>query len=134
MRRLQHLIALVLAALWLPAVVHCGLETLGESTQERSCCSHEADTPEASAGACVADHCGVFDEGHFQSESAPSPIVAPAALVWDGVLPEIWTILGPVHVASVPEAWPPPPAELTRRWMFELRAAPLANAPGLNAG
>jgi len=135
MRRLHRLIALVLAALWLPAVAHCGIETLGEPTTEtRGCCSHESDTTAASADGCVADHCGVFDEGHYKAGSESSPVVAPPAIAWDAFLSEIWMAFAPVPVGSVHESWPPPPAELSRRWMFERRTAPQANAPGLIVG
>jgi hypothetical protein len=134
MSTFPRLIALVLAALWLPAVAHCGWEMLDEVLEARGCCSHGSDTAAASADDCVADHCGVFEDGHFRAGSDSSPAAVPPALVWDVLLSESWMVLGPAHVASVPEAWPPPPAELSRRWMFELRAAPWANAPGLIVG
>lgn len=135
MHRFHRLIALVLAALWLPAVAHCGIETLDEAPSEaRGCCSHESDTSAASADGCVADHCGVFDEGHYKAGSESSPLVTPPLIAWDVSLPETWMAFGPTPMASALEAWPPPPAELARRWMFELRAAPQANAPGLFAG
>jgi hypothetical protein len=134
MRRIHRLIALLLAALWLPAVAHCGMETLGKVAEERGCCSHESDTSAATADGCVADHCGVFDEGHYKAESGASVVVPMPLLAWSFTLPEIWMDFGPELPARVPDSWATPPEELTRRWMFELRTAPLANAPGLIEG
>ncbi len=133
MPRLHRLIALLLAALWLPAVWHCGMETLSAAVEEQNCCSHDSEEAEASEGACVADHCGVFDDGHYRVDGEISAGV-PAPMVLLAVVPELWRAAGVRAESAEPRAWPRPPMELSQRWMFELRAAPQANAPGLMAG
>jgi len=134
MNRFHRIIAFVLAAVWLPAVVHCGMENLNEATAESGCCSHESSGPEASKGACVADHCEIFDDGHFLSKDGAAKLVAPLPVF--GAIPAcgIDTASSPSCKVCVPAGGDSPPAELARRWMFELRAAPLANAPGLIVG
>ena len=82
MRRIHRLIAFLLAALWLPAVVHCGVETALELVEASGCCSHENDSGEASAGACTTDPCAVFDEGHFRTDGEATGIEAPLAAAW----------------------------------------------------
>lgn len=133
MRLLHRVFALMLAALWLPAVAHCGMEAIGEQTEERGCCTHESDTPEASQGACVADHCGVFDEGHYRADGeSEASLLPPVAVLAD--LCELWLDVRSGSRGDEPSAWPGPPVACSRLWMFEQRAAPLANAPGLLAG
>jgi len=130
MRRIHRLIAFLLAALWLPAVVHCGVETALELVEASGCCSHENDSGEASAGACTADPCAVFDEGHFRTDGEATGIEAPLAAAW--MVSAATSILGcePDGRAESLVGSPPDPG---RYWVFERRAAPWANAPGLIA-
>jgi len=132
MRRLHRLIALALAALWLPAVWHCGWETVASAAEEQGCCTHGSDQTSPAEGACVADHCSIFDEGHFKVDGdgasllpVPSLSLAEVADAWVGL-----------HLATAiePAAWWPPTRDAPgRTWVFDQRAAPLANAPGHHA-
>ncbi|MBE2216449.1 MAG: hypothetical protein IAE82_21440 [Opitutaceae bacterium] len=124
------MIAFVLAALWLPAVVHCGIEMLGEESPEARCCSHESDGAVASTGACVADHCGIFDDGHFRTECGSVDVAMPGlgaifVIAWQNSL----AVNAGVEAKQVLPR-PPPESACAGQWMFVRRAAPLANAPG----
>ena len=131
MERLHRLIALIVAALWLPAVVHCGVEALDLSAApEDRCCEHEPAAADGAGGACLADHCGVFDEGHFRGGEAADPVDAPVrlALAW---VAQGWLRCEPQARLEPASGWPPGVAECAAAWVFVRRAAPWANAPDL---
>lgn len=132
MRRLHRLIALAMAALWLPAVWHCGLETVANAADEQGCCTHETDQTSPAEGACMADHCSIFDDGHFKVDGEGA-LLLPAPDLSLAAVADAWFDLC-LAAATEPVAWWPPTAHAGgRAWVFEQRAAPLANAPGHNA-
>lgn len=133
-KRLQRMIALLLAALWLPAVVHCAVEALEmASPAEDRCCSHESSSAEETGGGCLADPCGVFDEGHFRGGDEAAAFDAPAQLSPYAFV--AWCNPGEAAVRECSVAGPPPDAGIfAAEWVFVRRAAPWANAPGLSAG
>lgn len=132
MRRIHRMIALALAALWLPAVVHCGWEMIAaHADTSATCCSHDGDARSPGATACVIDHCEIFDQGHFRAEGDPEPVAAPAMVVRSATI-AIEVVLAVAAASEQPRVHPPP--ELGVRWVFVSRAAPLANAPGATIG
>jgi hypothetical protein len=129
-RRLKSIVALLLAALWLPASSHALLEHfelihhVHADHEEDSEGSHEhgTDNHAAADGLCLAP-------------SVKTPLSKPVAVV---LLP--WLAVSPLTSALNFPALPSPygpsppgtaPPELSHRWQFSFRAALPARAPSL---
>ena len=121
MPALRRLVAVLLLSLWLPATLHCALETAG---LHLSFVCHDHETQAASENHCADDSCHAIEEASFTVFSltklvgtATLSIVAllpePLELPPDGVRPERTDV----------------PRELQRSWQFSTRAAPPARAP-----
>jgi hypothetical protein len=123
-------IAVALLALWLPATLHCQLETI-PGLEFLSCCQH----PDGDKGAaqherdCANDGCAEVESGLYTLEKTQ---VAPAKSLLE---------LAPVSIAPT-ETRPPqdhaalpdlssPPPELDSTWHFLVRAALPVRAPAL---
>ena len=127
MRRLFPLIACLLAVLWLPATLHCGLETAGllDGHHGEAC----ADT--GCATACTDDGCAAVEDGNYKVPSAlvkaPSPVFVALGLETVVAL----TLVDAEDVSPVLNPRTDPPLELARTWQFAARTALLPGAPYL---
>ncbi len=125
--RLTKLAALLLATLWLPATLHCQLESLGLETLF-ACADQPAKTAHTDGGTCSDDDCQSIESGQF-------------AVTKSKVGMSQLTALACVYVACFQQLAPPAPAPeffaihqektlpLQRTWQFARRAALPARAP-----
>ena len=129
-RALRFLAALVLAVLWLPATLHCGLEASGLlEKSEAGCCAHDESGDEQTAD-CEQGACELVESGDYQPAWNLLKVSAPVAV--DGF---VWLMEIAVEAMQPPEGDAPPraesPPELRRTWQFLARAALLPGAPSL---
>lgn len=126
MSRLLPFIACLLAVLWLPATLHCGLETAGLLIHEHGL--ESADT--GCAPACENDSCALVEDGAFKNATyvvkASTPVLALCVnqLV---LIPTASELAEPLS-SVCPDASDTPP-ELARTWQFIARTALLPGAP-----
>lgn len=131
MSRLLKVTALLLATLWLPATVHCQLETLG--LDALFACAGDDGAAHADGKGCTDDGCQTIESGQVAVAKSRIEVAAPALLAC--------TTLFCVCELSAPEASPELVASrqdetlpLRRTWQFDRRAALPARAPdSLNA-
>ena len=117
-KRARILVALTLAALWLPVTMHCALEGL-PGLEFLICCDHEDAAPHQDDD-CEADACAVIESGFYKLQDNDILVVALSEVyVFDGALEP--------SCAVVTASRPPP--DLTVGWQFCFRAAPLPRAP-----
>ena len=129
--RLTKLAALLLVALWLPATLHCALESADVAFLTHDDHEHHHNVP--ADGHDDGGEAGHAIEYTAYTASAPS-LRAPlpsdalsaviAALAWSSAV-NIEPPLSPARHA--------PPPELRVAWQFLFRAAPPVRAPALNA-
>jgi hypothetical protein len=132
-RPCRLIVALMLAMLWLPATLHCGLAALGMGHSAEKCCQRAGhDGPLAGgasheSAACDPSACGLVESGDYQPAenflkvSAPSDVVFVFSLVWLAPEPSPDFELAAADVES--------PPEIRRTWHFLVRAAPVSRAP-----
>lgn len=126
MRRIFTLIACLLAVLWLPVTLHCGLETAGLWLHEHGL--KAADT--GCSDACKDGACAVVENGAYKKPTCLLKVSAPVlALCLRGLIeiPADTMISPPVS----PDKTDSPP-ELACTWQFTTRTAPLPGAPSLS--
>ncbi len=127
MSRLLKVTALLLAALWLPATLHCQLEHLEFSPL--FACADSGEAAHADDDACTDDACQTIESGQI--------IIAKSRLDLD-----LQPLLLICTFQFAPEAFPAPAADFSlsrsdetlpreRPWQFERRAALPARAPDL---
>lgn len=130
MPRLLKVVALLLATLWLPATVHCQLETLGFDSL--FACADTAEAAHAGNDDCADDGCQTVESGQvlFSKDRFDSASLALLAGATTSLLFEIPApVVAPEFIASRQAETLP----LQRTWQFDRRAALPARAPGLNA-
>ena len=129
-RVLRFLAALVLAVLWLPATVHCGLEASGLlENSEAGCCAHDEAADEQNAD-CEHGACEVVESGDYQPAHNFLKVSAPVAVEGFVSLIELAVeAIQPPESDARPRAESPP--EIRRTWQFLARAALLPGAPSL---
>lgn len=132
MSRFLKIAALLVAALWVPATLHCRLEGLGLDSLFTSA-DHAEHGPEA---ACDHHHdtdaCQSIESGQFASAKVKLDLPAPDL---SACLCQLCLFLTEPPVPA-PVLAPPAQDEtlpLQRTWQFAHRAAAPARAPGLNA-
>lgn len=127
-RRVFSLVACLLAAIWLPATLHCGLESAGLWHHEHS----EDATAVGCAEACDNDACAMLEEGDFKNPSGILKVPAPVFALTVSALHEV--VISTQHAFSPPqlEEGRDPPPELTRTWQFAARMALLPGAPSIS--
>ena len=129
----RRIAAILLLALWLPALLHCRLEAAGVLFGAGCCDDDHASAPApASSESCESDSCGVA-EGEFMSPSS-TVSVASAPVLHACLLDVEWTwpapAVSPPPLDGIVEADSAPP-EIVRTWVFVSRAAPSPRAPSL---
>lgn len=126
MRRLLPFIACLLAVLWLPATLHCGLETAGLLLHDHGI--ESADT--GCATACEKESCSTLEEGAYKKASNPIKVSAPTlALCITQLVAIAASEAAVVNAPSVSADTTDSPPELARTWQFIARTALLPGAP-----
>lgn len=125
MRRVFSIVACLLAVLWLPATLHCGLETAGLWVHE-----HGEDAGELGCvKACGNEACAVVEDGAYKNPAgifnAPAPLLALCVMHQVMLRADALFIPGPT-----PERVEPP-LELARTWQFTARMALPPGAPSI---
>ena len=124
-RALAKTMAFVLLALWVPATMHCALETVPGLSFLQWCCGSD-EAPQA-AHDCSQDSCSAVESGFYKIEDNPTVAPGLAALL----------ALTDSDGFVEPPADPPPhstpassaPPELPRFWQFSYRTALPPRAP-----
>jgi hypothetical protein len=125
MRRLFPFIACLLAVLWLPATVHCGLEMAGLLAHE-----HGVETADIGcAESCETDSCSGVEDGEFKNASDLLKIAAPTLSVCALHLISALAESAVVEMPAVSPDKTDSPPELARTWQFTARMALLPGAP-----
>lgn len=127
MRRLLPFIAALLAVLWLPATLHCGLETAGLLLH-----GHGAESADAGcATACENDSCALVEDGAFKNATGLVKVGAPVlALCVTQLVLDLCAASGSIApLLSVSPDTTDSPPELVRTWQFVARTALLPGAP-----
>lgn len=127
----RRIAALLLVAVWLPALLHCRLEAAGLFLGAECCSETHAPAP-TSAETCADDSCEVA-EGEFtppssSSLAAPAPLLCACLFCSDVIAPTLAVTPPPVTGLDEVDASPP---EITRTWVFVTRAALSPRAPSL---
>lgn len=127
--RFTKLVSLLLAALWLPATLHCQLESLGLHVLF-SCPEQAAHTDHASENDCAYDGCKTVESGQIafsQSKIIPALLSASVCVF-------VHCLLHHAPCAATPETFAIHQNEtlpIQRTWQFTRRAALPARAPDL---
>jgi hypothetical protein len=127
---LFKLSAILLLALWLPATLHCGLETAGLLLHE-----HGLDLADTGcATACEKESCSTLEDGAYKKASDPIKVSAPSlALCITQLVLDVAVEAAAESAPSVSPYTTDSPPELARTWQFTVRTALPARAPSLIA-
>lgn len=119
---------MLLVAIWLPATLHCQLESAGFSGGSDCCAVDEVTVP---SGDCADDACPALEQALYKESSSLLKVAAPAGGVcFAGGTCPLPAFLPQPALSPARHA---PPRELRVAWQFISRAAPPARAPSLNA-
>ena len=134
MSRLRRIFALALAALWLPATLHCDLEAAGLDELFHCLVDHHSTTDLDGSHAHARDACDVVEGTAFRLVSdtalvAPPALNALCACLLSFVPPAPALVLTP-PLSGLSDRIEPPP-EVARTWHFTARAALPSRAPSL---
>lgn len=126
MPRLLKITALLLATLWLPATVHCQLETLG--FQAVFACADAADSSDHARGAACGDEsCQTIEAGQV---ALAKPRIDAPALTLASLIPFcLFEIPAPAPAPGFTPLAQEETLPLQRTWPFDRRAALPARAP-----
>lgn len=131
MQRWLKLAALVLLAAWLPATLHCRIETAGLTEPHHDECTGENDRARTDSG-CKDDVCPSVEETLIKESPDTLVLAAPATCGCHlCAIVAVCACDGCVEPALSPARHAPPP-ELRVAWQFVARAAPSVRAPSLN--
>ena len=125
MSRFFPFIACLLAVLWLPATMHCGLETVDLLLHEHGI--ESADT--GCAKVCETDTCAAVEEGEFKIASGILKVTVPTRTVCALHLIAVVAESAVVEIPVVSPDKTDSPPELARTWQFTARTALLPGAP-----
>ncbi len=121
----------LLLAVWLPATMHCRLESAGLIVPHHEEC--EDDAGGGTATDCKDDACPTVEETLIKDTSADIAVSAPADCACAFCLAALVRACEGCTEPSLSPARHPPPPGLTVGWQFLARAAPPVRAPSLNA-
>lgn len=125
MSTVRRIAALFLVAIWLPAVLHCQIESLAGV----NCCASER-TDHGHKKSCAGDICDNLEAGFNKVSSEQITVAAPqicACLICCIPSPAVQTVSGPLVTGIIEEAAAPP--EIIQSWHFLSRAALPARDP-----
>jgi hypothetical protein len=121
--------AVLLLALWVPATMHCTLETMPGFSFLQWCCG--TDEAPAQDHDCSQDFCSAVESGFYKIEDNPTLAPGLALLLafatWNGVAEPAAECAPDFLPASSA------PPELPRFWQFSYRTALPPRAPSLVA-
>ncbi|HEY0943831.1 MAG TPA: hypothetical protein VGD81_01140 [Opitutaceae bacterium] len=137
MHRLRFLVALVLAALWLPVTLHCTIEAVVEVDAARCLgACHDSSTTTEHDGHRDADHaaghdgCEIVESGRYKTAFTFLKITPPVATLCACLLCVHEPEIEPDQVAVVSAALERP-RDWVPGWHFVRRAAPVSRAPAV---
>ena len=122
-------VVLFLLALWLPATMHCTLETLPEFSFLQWCCG--GDATQAPDRDCTQDTCTALESGFYMIEDNPA-IAFDLGVELTLPLGE-WLVESALAPTGLYDATYLSPPGLPRPWQFLCRAASSPRAPSLIA-
>jgi hypothetical protein len=120
-----RLLALWLAAFWLPLTMHCELAELKGCCDATVCCADDSCCSDAHH--CCADLCKIIEKGNYRTNEAPV-LVPMASMDWIDLLESIDFRSYPDPAVALNEATGAPPG-LSRGWHLVFRTAPAPRAP-----
>jgi hypothetical protein len=128
MLRLRLIAAWMVALMWLPASLHCGLEAAGVIGQADPCCHHDTSAGDATEP-CGLSVCGIVESGDYQPAQNPLKFFAPSVVLF--VFSPIVSVptLTSVSSETCASEHTESPPEIRRTWHFVARAAPAPRAP-----
>lgn len=137
MRCLRFLVALVLAALWLPVTLHCAIEAVVEVDGARclgachdSSTTVEHDGHRDSSHAAGHDGCEIVESGRYKAGFTLLKVAPPLATLCACLLCVHAPETEPETVAVVSAALERP-RDWVPGWHFVRRAAPASRAPAV---
>lgn len=130
--RLLKITALLLATLWLPATVHCQLETLG--LDALFACAGDDGAAHADGKGCTDEGCQTIESGQVAVAKSRIEVAAPALLACASLFC-LFEVAAPAVASEFVAPHQDETLPLRRTWQFDRRAALPARAPdSLNAG
>jgi hypothetical protein len=119
------MMALVMALLYVPAMVHCSLEQVG-FLGEMSCCANSKQPHEDQTASCEYGCCPLESSGYFsrQKTSLGAPVIVDYGFV-------LCVFEADLAQKAAPLLRPGPPPELLKIWQFSSRTALSPRAPSL---
>jgi hypothetical protein len=127
MPRFRVFAAWLVALLWLPASLHCGLDAADLLNTADACCQHEP-APANEANPCSLGVCGVVESGNYQPAQNSLKVSAPSAVLLVFAAFGLAPILAPEPEQDVFPMIESPP-EMRRTWHLVARAALSPRAP-----
>jgi len=124
MRQWTSTLAGCLLALWVPATMHCALETVPGFSFLQWCCS--AEKAHQASGDCPDEVCGEIESGLYLLRDSPPILPSPGLLAvtaWDNTVespPDASPLFGDVSST---------PLRLAHSWQFSYRTALPPRAP-----
>jgi hypothetical protein len=118
--RLTKLAALLLLALWLPATLHCGLESAGLISSASICTDGSNDH-------CAGDNCTQVENGLFNQKTGEIQVMSPdlfacACFLCPPLQPSAPADESDFQPSAQPQDW-------VTTWHFVRRNAPAPRAP-----
>ena len=123
-RRLFIVFAWLVAALWLPATLHCAVETAGWFDLT-DCCESHAAAPSA-GGHEELDHCATLESGVLREELSATVLSAPVAVLLEALRP---ALAEETTAANGVTPWRTAPPEIGGLWRATHRVVAAARAP-----
>jgi hypothetical protein len=119
--------ALLLAALWLPATLHCQLERLGFDAIF-ACADQSGQAAHGDSAGCTDDGCQTIEAGQVAITKSDLDLLLPPPFVCAGV-PCFQYLVPPAPAPEISAFGQDETLPLQRTWQFARRAALPARAP-----
>ncbi|HEY0862512.1 MAG TPA: hypothetical protein VGD97_00265 [Lacunisphaera sp.] len=123
----MKLAALLLATLWLPATLHCQLESLGLDTLF-ACADQPTETAHTNGDTCSDDGCQSIESGQFATSKVRLDVAALPAFAIAAQFC-LFELPAPAPAAEIVAIDQDTTLPLQRTWQFDRRAALPARAP-----
>ncbi len=119
-------LGIFLALLWLPATLHCALETAG-CFEAPACDEQTADSQASKSESCATDDCDRVESGFYKATLGSLTLPAPTLQLCLDCFRA-----APAETLFIPRIAPERiklPLEFSPTWQFVVRAAPQPRAP-----